>query len=381
MDKKRNGKMKKNRNIIFIVVLCSAIVLVFTIGEKIVLTSMENLGIAVGIGNGINKEVGGNIIYRVTTSTNSYKEDSSVETIVSTGVGSTIGKTREDRQNKSGLGLFLGLVKINLIDKEYAEYGIRTLMEIIFKNPLANDNQFLLVCKGKHEEYFNYKVPGYDNSADYISDMIKNSVNYNFFKGGYTFQNAALSMDAEGKNFVSPFIEIVEDGIKIKGMAVFNKDKLGVILDMKETRIMNMLRENKVRGILTIQKNSEEYINYQAESKRKISCKRTGDKYTFTIDLKLEGEIINNELYEGIATDIEVTNKFEDDMARQVKEVCNGFLGKMKKEYKLDLLQLGWVAAAKYGRDTGVDWNEVVASSDIVVNVKVHVDKLGRGQY
>ncbi|MFT5872525.1 MAG: Ger(x)C family germination protein [Clostridium sp.] len=345
------------------------------------LTSMEELGIAVGVGNGINKDVGGNIIYRVTTSTNSYKEDSSVETIVSTGVGSTIGKTREDRQNKSGLGLFLGLIKINLIDQEYAEYGIRTLIEIIFKNPLANDNEFLLVCKGKHEEYFNYKTPGYDNSADYIGDMIKNSVNYNFFREGYTFQNAALSMDAEGKNIVSPFIEIAEDGIKIKGMAVFNKDKLAVILDMKETRIMNMLRENKVKGILTIQKNSEKYVNYQAESKRKISCKKTGDKYTFTIDLNLDGEIINNELYEGIATDIEVSNKFEDDMARQVKEICNGFLDKMKKEYKVDLLQLGWVAAAKYGRDTGVDWNEIVSNSDIVVNVSIHVDKLGRGQY
>ena len=68
-------------------------------------------------------------------------------------------------------------------------------------------------------------------------------------------------------------------------------------------------------------------------------------------------------------------------MAKQVKEMCTGFLDKMKNEYKVDLLQLGWVAAAKYGRDTGVDWNEVVSNSDIKVNVKVHVDKVGRGQY
>ncbi|WP_291634156.1 Ger(x)C family spore germination protein [Clostridium sp.] len=373
--------MKKNMNKIFVVVLCSVVIVAFSRGEKMNLISMENLGIAVGMGIGINKDVGGNIIYRVTSITNSYKEDSSVETIVSTGVGSTIGKTREDRQKKSGLEFFLGLTKISLADEEYAKYGLRTLMEVNFKNPVANDNVFFLMCKGKHEEYFNYKTPGYDNSADYISDMIKNSANYNFFREDYTFQNAALALDAEGKNIVSPFIEMVEDEIKINGMAVFNKDKLGVILDMKETRIMNMLRENKVRGILTIQKNSEKYINYQAESKRKISCKKTGDKYTFTIDLNLDGEIINNELYKDITTDIEVTNKFEDDMERQVKGICNEFLDKMKKEYKLDLLQLGWVAAAKYGRDTGADWNEIVSNSDIVVNVKVHVDKLGRGQY
>ena len=71
------------------------------------------------------------------------------------------------------------------------------------------------------------------------------------------FKNAILSMDAEGKNIVSPYIEMMEDGIKITGMVVFKKDKLAAILDMKDTKIMNMLRENKVKGILTIQKDSE----------------------------------------------------------------------------------------------------------------------------
>ena len=76
-----------------------------------------------------------------------------------------------------------------------------------------------------------------------------------------------------------------------------------------------------------------------------------------------------------------VTEKFEEDMAKQVKETCTGFLEKMKYGYKVDCLQLGWVAAAKYGRDTGVDWDEVISNSEIKVNVKVQVDKVGRGQY
>ena len=274
---------------------------------------------------GIDKNGEGNIMYRVTTTANEYKEDASVETILGTGVGSTIGKTRENRQKKIGKEFFLGLTKIYIIEEEYAKYGIRDLIDVNFKNPVVNDNAFLVVCKGRNEEYFNYTIPGYDNSAEYISDMIKNSVNYNFFKEDYMFKNAILSMDAEGKNIVSPYIEIMEDGIKITGMVVFKKDKLAAILDMKDTKIMNMLRENKVKGILTIQKDSEKYVNYQAESKRKITCRKIGDKYTFTIDLNLEGEIINNELYKGMADKLEVTKKFEDDMAKQVKEMCTDF--------------------------------------------------------
>ncbi|MGV8984202.1 Ger(x)C family spore germination protein [Clostridium sp.] len=373
--------MKRNMNMIFNVILCSTLIIVFSIGQKNNLLSVEELGISVGVGSGINKDGKGNIIYRIVSTVDAYSQDSSGEVLLGVGIGSNIGRTREDRQRKVGKQFFFGLTKVYLIEEEYAKYGIRAFMDILFKNPTINDNGFVVVCKGRSEDYFNYVIPGYDNSSEYISDMIKNSVSYNFFSDDYMVKNAVLSMDAEGKNIISPYIEIMEDGIKTKGIAVFNKDKLAVILDMNDTRIMNMLRGNKVTGILTIQKESEKYVNYQAISKRKITCAKTGDKYTFTIDLDLDGEIINNGLYKGIADKLVVTKTFEVDMATQVKKMCTEFLGKMKNEYKVDLLQLGWVAAAKYGRDTGVDWNEVISNSDINVNVKVKVDKLGRGQY
>ena len=284
-------------------------------------------------------------------------------------------------KKKIGKEFFLGLTKIYLIEEDYAKYGVRNSIDVNFKNPVVNEDAFVVVCKGRNEEYFNYTSPGYDNSAEYISDMIKSSSNYNFFKENYMFKNVILSMDAEGKNIVSPYIEIMEDGIKITGMAVFKKDKLAAILEIKDTKTMNMLRENKVKGILTIQDERGKYVNYEAESKRKVTCRRIGDKYTFDIDLNLEGEIISNILYKDMTSKTEVIKKFEDDMAKQVKEMCTEFLDKMKNKYKLDCLQLGWVAAAKYGRDTGVDWDEVVSNSEIVVNVKIHVDKVGRGQY
>ena len=74
---------------------------------------------------GIDKYGEGNIKYRIPTTSNTYKEDESVESIISTGVGSTIGKTREDRQKKIGKQFFLGLAKVYLIEEEYAKYGIR----------------------------------------------------------------------------------------------------------------------------------------------------------------------------------------------------------------------------------------------------------------
>lgn len=373
--------MKKYMNIIFIILLCITFFITMFGGEKMKLRSAEEMDIHVGAGIGIDKNGEENIAYRVSATTNAYKEDETTESVLSVGVGDTIGKTREDRQKKAGKRFFLGLLKVYIIDEEYARYGIIDFIDINFKNSVLNTNTFIVVCKDKNEKYFNFTTPGYDNAAEYISDMIKSSVNYNFFREGYMFKDAVLSIDAEGRNMVSPYIEITDAGIKITGIVVFKKDKLAAILDMEDTRTMNMMRDSNVNGILTIQGDSKKYVNYKAEAKRKITCKKIDDKYVFVIDLDLKGEIINNELYENMSEKVEVIQKFEEDMAKQVKETCTTFLAKMKNEYKVDALQLGWVAAAKYGRDTGVDWDKVVCSSDIKVNVRVHVTKVGRGQY
>ncbi|NMM62626.1 Ger(x)C family spore germination protein [Clostridium sp. P21] len=373
--------MKKNKNTLFIIFLCCTFFFILFSGPKMKLNSAEDFNISAGVAIGANKIGKSDMLYIITTNSKMYKEDESLENEVKSGKGSTIGETREERQKKIGKQFFLGLSKAYLLDEKYAEYGIRPVIDIVFKNPVINDNAFLAVCKGKGEEYLKHNLGRYENSGEYISDMIKNSVTFNFFTADYTIKDAMLSMDSEGKSIICPYLKISEEEIKMDGMAIFKKDKLGVVLDMNETKIMNLLRENKVKGILTIQKNSKEYVNYAAKTKRKVQCSKSGDKYTFIINLNLNGDIVNNELYKDMSGKIEVIEKFEEDMAKKVEEMCYRFLDKMKKEYKVDCLQLGWVAASKYGRDTGVDWNEIVSKSDIKVNVKVHIDKLGRGEY
>ena len=80
-------------------------------------------------------------------------------------------------------------------------------------------------------------------------------------------------------------------------------------------------------------------------------------------------------------SDPKTIKKFEEEMASQTEAMCYRFLNKMKNEYNVDCLGLGRIAAAKYGRGTGVDWDKVVCSSDISVNVTIKLDNQGRGDY
>lgn len=105
------------------------------------------------------------------------------------------------------------------------------------------------------------------------------------------------------------------------------------------------------------------------------------NKYRYVIDLNIKGDIVSNELYTDFISDKKKLNAFEKEMKNHIEKMLNESINKIKCEYKVDILDLGRYAAAKYGRSTGTDWNKVFCDSEIKVNVKFSIDTEGRGDY
>ena len=381
--------MKKKKIIImFLVVL---IVSVYT--EKLQVTPMEEFNIPIAFGNDINKELNGNVQYNIPFSIYNFKKKGKaggittkkeniaeeISSSISEGNSSSLGETRQERQLKSGKPFLIGVEKVNLISEEQATYGISNIINLFFANAKINDRGIFAICKGKAEDILTFKVEGYSSSADYMEGMIKHATSYNFVSSEYTLLNIYVTLDSEGKNLVLPYIEIKDENITFEGMALFKGNKMAYVLPMEESKIMNMLREKKGKGTLSLQEGSDKYINYDAVVKRKVKCVKREGKYEFNIELDFQGDIIDNTLYKDLKKENE--KEFEQLMEGKIEKMCNDFLGKMKSVYKIDCLNLGMYAAAKYGRETGVDWNKEVSNADINVSVKVKIDKMGRGQY
>ena len=371
--------MKKYKNNIFLIIL-----IIFggylRMGEEKT-ENIEELDIAVGIGYSLKQDEGGSIKHVIPICSIVYQENGVNISSIKTGEANTVALTREDRQRKSDRKFFLGTEKLYIFEEKVAMFGVYVPFETLFKNPVLNDDAFWVICKGKSEDYLKYKIPGYDTPVDYITGMIRNAPSYNFFQKNYRLKDIYLIVGSEGRSLALPYIELKEKGFELTGMAIFNKDKLATILDMEDSKTMNILRSDKSRGMLTIQGNENDFINYNAKCKRKVKCTKEGDKFKFEIDLKFKGDVVNNVMYKKLSSKVEVKEKFENDMEKKIEARCNDFIDKMKNQYKVDCLELGRIAAAKYGRDIGVDWNEVISDSDIKINVKVKVEKVGRGEY
>jgi Ger(x)C family germination protein len=295
--------------------------------------------------------------------------------------GTNIGETRNDRQRKSNRKFLLGIEKLYVVSGAYAQYGIHNMIDVLINNPTVSDRSPTIVFNGRVEELLKYKIEGYANSGDYIEGMLKNSMYYNFFSNQFSMMDLIVRVEAEGRNSVLPYIELKEDGPQITGFAIFKEDKMVGKTNMKEARAISLLRFSGGKGILTIQKDPKHYINFYAQSKRKVKCYKTDGKYNFVINIYLKGSIASNELDPSIMKDPKALKKFTSDIEDQVKKTCTEYINKAKNEYKTDIWELGRVAAAKYGRQTGVDWDKVVSESNIEVKVKATVKDEGRGEY
>jgi Ger(x)C family germination protein len=368
--------MKKGKTCIaivsFIIVLGSFI---NSSGELV-----ENLELPIGLGADIERSMG-QVIYSVPLLTYAIEGSENIESKVLVGKGMNLGETRQTRQLESDKKLTLGVMRVYAFGEETAKYGLREWVDINFNNAFFNDRVICIVCKGTAEELFKFKVPGYQSSVEFVENMVKNSKEYNFFKMQYSINDLIVRIDAEGRNILLPYVEIEGDKVEMTGLAIFKKDKMVGKADIRECKVINMLKENNVKGLLTLQNSPTEYINVNATTKRKIKCNKENGKYKFTINLNIKAEVLSNEIYKKMYEKPKDIKLFEQDMKNSIEKQCNCLINEIKNKYETDVLDLGRVAIAKYGRDSGEDWDKAVTQSEIVVNVKVKVISLGRGDY
>lgn len=370
--------MKIKKYFIFIGVL---FIIGFTLSQRLGSEPIENLDIQSGVGYDLIKSTDGEYEYSVPASFYIFNYNGNVSSKVYTGVATTLSGTREERQRKLNKKFIIGFEKIYVISEEAARNGINGIIDILYKSQWVNDNGFMMVCKGKAKDILEDKIEGYPSAADYLEGMAYSTKTYDFFSKEYSLLDVVQTLDAEGKNTVLPYFEIKEGQPEITGMAIFNKDKMVYKIGVEDMQLMNILRNKKGSGIIDLQKNYKNYIGFDTNSKRKVKCIKEGEKYKFTINLSLSGNVITNELYPDLKDNPDIQSKFEKEMAAYVKKKCELFIGKMKSEYKMDMINLSQAAIAKYGRDTGTDWNKVIPESDIEVNVKVKVDQHLRGDF
>jgi Ger(x)C family germination protein len=371
--------MLKRYRILICIVLVIAGLIYFNPSNRSV--SIEKLNILSAIGVDLVQEYDHRKKYELTISSYTFLKKDQVSSEIISGEGNIINETRSHRQIKDNRKYLTALERVVVLGENKALSGLKEDAEILFSNQFSNDMGWMVVYKGEAKELLSQVVDGYPSSGDYIDGLIDNSKEYHYYSDNYKLMDVFATLDEEGRNLVLPYIESKGGEPKITGMALFKKYKMVKKINIGETRIMNMLRENSGRGSLEYIVDKDHLISSYGQVSRKVYCKKVGSQYTFDINLTFTENIVNNTLYKDILYKTSVIKKYERDIEEQTKKQCEDFIKNMQNNYKVDCLELGRVACAKYGRDMVVDWNEEISNAKINVNIKVKVRSLGRGRY
>lgn len=295
--------------------------------------------------------------------------------------GLTPGQTDQNRQRMLDKVFVYGTDRIFVIGEEYATYGITSILEERARNPYTTDMAFAMISRGKAEDILKFRMKNYTSTSEYLEGLMESLKWSNFFSQNYKIIDIMVRVHGEGRNLVLPYVEIEKDRIIVSGLALFNKDKMIGHLNINEARILNILKENNVVGVLSLQQEPNKYIDISVLSEKRVKCIRIGEKYKFLIELKFNGEVINNVLTKELLEDLDTKKLIEQQFEKQVEKECEAFIKKMQVQYKADLLDLGREGAAKYGRRKNIDWNEVATNAEIKVKAKVDIYSQGRGGY
>ncbi|QNK56769.1 Ger(x)C family spore germination protein [Paenibacillus sp. PAMC21692] len=284
------------------------------------------------------------------------------------GIGQTTQLVFGEMQMHETKPLRLGKLRMLLFSKSLAEKGVIRYIHSICRDPLINS--YLIVAVSEQSTEVLLKQLGKQRS-----DKLPNRIIEQNEKAGnvpatnlHTFM---FNYYGDGRDVFVPYIGLSGDGvIEVKGMALFQEDKLALVLDKLDTVAFKLLQPKFEKGFLTVRfDDSEEdfpaVLNLvSGGSEMKMTRSDSGIGITF--HTKIYGFLKDQEE----RVDIREQKDFEHIEQAVEKEVNRKLLVLLKKlqERGIDPLGIGDFVRA---RDKA--WKEDEFYAHVYPKVKLNV--------
>ncbi|MEW8955013.1 Ger(x)C family spore germination C-terminal domain-containing protein [Clostridium sp.] len=321
-------------------------------------------------------------VFLIENSTYSYKKNEPKRKLNPTSSGVTLGIARANYDLTSKGTILPGLQKAILFGENLSESGLNKSMDLFFSTRSYTDLCRCAITRIPGKDLLALDLSGDIDIADFIEGLLKPSFYGTFRSENYRLIDIYAYLSSEGRNLVLPYIDIKNGSPAISGLALFKGDKLTTYLDDEDSKVMNILRENSLKGIISIKESNDKSMDCNVTTYRKVDCTKDSDgKFYFTINITMVGEVSLNTMYENLSNSPEKIKEAQNKLEDKFKKQCYAFIEDMQTKYKVDCLELGRYVIAKEGRGKNIDWDHIVCNSKIDVNVEIILESFGRGDF
>jgi len=272
-----------------------------------------------------------------------------------------------------------GINQVLIIGDDLVRKGFKNYLDTLRRIPGVTGAMLFAVADGRGEDILKTPAKNFPNNGIYLINLLEDAQRKSFTPTVRLFE---LFVNlGPGKNPVLPVVKSNRDRVIINGTALFRKDRLIYLCNTDETRTLMMLRGLKAQGYYPFvlqEKGQEERGTIFVGNSRKVKIKRQGDEFTYLINIKIQGIIVEH-LNHPQSLDRECMACIEDSVARSIEGECWRFLDKMQNELKTDCIDINKYALAKWRRELTpiIDREEFIEQAQIKVQVEVHLENAG----
>ncbi|MGL4571284.1 MAG: Ger(x)C family spore germination C-terminal domain-containing protein [Clostridium sp.] len=341
-------------------------------------TNIEEIDFLSGVGFDVTEDLDKKI-YHVPVSIYNFSKNGEISTYLIDSKGETTLQARVDRKLHSGRNISLGSEKIYIFSKRICKSGIAIPLDGLLNNAQVTNKSLVVTTNSEPSEILQFKVEGYPSSSHYIQNLLTSLSSFSYISNNETLHDAYIKNTSEGCKFLAPNVDIINNTIELTSLSVLDKGKLVASLPIDSLHYLNLLVNKKGTGIVTYISDNNNAISFEHVFNKKIKCQKTDDHFVFDINLKIKGKIVNNNYLSTSEITPYQKSELEKKISAYIKSGLDDFVSSMKFDYKLDLINLGNVAAAHYGRNKIPNWDSEILKSSININVDFEISKLGIG--
>jgi spore germination protein KC len=361
---------------------------------------LNEIGIVVAVGLDQDNETGKIIMTSQVVRPGALKKDggggpSSPVEIVTT-QGTTIAEAVKNISEDFDRKVFFAHVQVLVVSEQLAKEGLQSILDFFIRNNNVRDLTWFIIAKeAKAKDILATKHGIEDVQATYLDSIIKNRRDNSEVSTPDLL--TYLKELAGGNNPIGGVMEIVEQpnmptkekkelitqGIKLSGTAVFKKDKLVGYLNNTETRGLNWVTGKVKSTVITIPSpNEKDKLIAIAITKAnsKITPEMRDGKISFIIEVKVDGNIAEQQDTADYFENIESFGTLEKEQQDMIEREIRTTIDKIQRELHSDILGFGSTYNKKYPQEwknIKDDWDNIFPTVSYEVKVDAHLRRLG----
>lgn len=325
-------------------------------------------------------------IPRAITSGETGENPSLAPTFVREGTGDNLANAISKLQINVPRRLFWGQCKIFIFGHELAKQGIRDEVDFLARHPRPREKSLLFVSAGEAKEALTLVPPLERYSGEALRKLTQDE-----YGTITTLRDVDMALMGESESVSMPYIKklgVQEKTRKsyqtipvIEGTAVFKKDKMVGMLNMRETRGLLWLKDKVKRSTISIKLKGEDGEITMTPTLGRISYspKIIENRWIMNLNMEIEGDIVQNETHVNLLNEA-VMMKIKKEYEAALKERVAQTTKTLQHELKTDVIDFGRRFHQKYPKEwkkVRHRWDEKFPQVEVKISVNAKVRRPG----